>query len=96
MKTKRNVTIAALALAAWLGVLTPPDSLAGQKSLVVSWTVHVMPDQPRPPPVQNLVTVASDATTVNTDPEFGTGHRISKKTGRAAPPRRICHDRWAH
>ena len=40
-----------------------------------------MPDQPGPPPVRNIVTITSDGTTVNTDPEFGTGHGIWKKTG---------------
>jgi hypothetical protein len=81
MKTRRTVPIVVLALIILLGALTPADSAAGQKSLVGSWIVDVMPDQPGPPPVRNLVTTTSDGTTVNTDPEFGTGHGIWKKTG---------------
>ncbi len=81
MKTERTTAIVVLALAILVGGLTPVDSIAGQKSLVGSWIVDVMPDQPGPPPVKNLVTTTSDGTLINTDPEFGTGHGISKKTG---------------
>lgn len=81
MKTRRNVTIVVLALAALLGAMTPPEAVAAQKSLVGSWIVDVMPDQPGPPPVRNIGTITSDRTSVNTDPEFGTGYGIWKKTG---------------
>jgi hypothetical protein len=81
MKTRPSVAIVVVALTVLLGALTPVDATAGQKSLVGAWIVDVMPDQPGPPPVRNIVTITSDGTTVNTDPEFGTGHGIWKKTG---------------
>jgi hypothetical protein len=81
MKAKPIVAIIVLALVVSLGALTPVDATAGQKSLVGSWIVDVTPDQPGPPPFRNLVTITSDGTIVNTAPEFGTGHGISKKTG---------------
>jgi hypothetical protein len=81
MKTRRMVAIIGLALTALLGTLMPMDSTAGQKSLVGSWIVDVMPQQPGPPPVRNIGTITSDRTSVNTDPEFGTGYGIWSKTG---------------
>ena len=81
MKTRRRVTTIGLALTALLGTLLPADSTAVQKSFVGSWIVDVMPDQPGPPPVRNIGMFTSDGTTVNTDPEFGTGYGIWKKTG---------------
>ena len=81
MKTRRTAPIVVLAFAVLLGALTPADSTAGQKSLVGSWIVDVMPDQPGPPPFRNLVTFTSDGLAVNTSPEFGGGHGIWKKTG---------------
>jgi hypothetical protein len=81
MKTRSTVAIVGLALTALLGTLTPTDSTADQKSLVGSWIVDVMPDQPGPPPVRNIGTITSDRTSVNTDPEFGTGYGIWTQTG---------------
>jgi hypothetical protein len=81
MKTTRIVAIVVLALAVLLGALTPADSVTDQKSVVGSWIVNVMPDQPGPPPATNMATLISGGTIVNTDPEFGTGHGIWKKTG---------------
>jgi hypothetical protein len=81
MRTKSVVPMIVLVTVVLLGALTPIDATAGQKSLVGSWIVDVMPDQPGPPPVRNLVTSTSDGTSVNTDPAFGTGHGIWKQTG---------------
>lgn len=81
MKITRTVAIVALASAALFGALTPADSVPDQKSVVGSWIVDVMPDQPGPPPVRNIGAFISDGTTVNTDPELGTGYGIWKKTG---------------
>jgi hypothetical protein len=81
MKTTRTAAIVVLATTVLLSALTPADSIAGQKSLVGSWIVDVMPDQPGPPPVRNIGAITSDQTTVNTDPELGTGYGIWKKTG---------------
>jgi hypothetical protein len=57
------------------------DSIAAEKSLVGSWTIGVMPDQLGPSPGRNIGTITSDRTMIFTDPEFGTGHGIWKKTG---------------
>jgi len=81
MKTRRSVALVVLALVALLAALMPVDSTADQKSLVGSWIVDVMPDQPGPPPVRNIGTITSDGTSVNTDPEFGTGYGIWTQTG---------------
>jgi hypothetical protein len=81
MKTSRTVAIVVLALTVLFGALTPVDATADPKNLVGSWIIDVMPDQPGPPPVRNIGTITSDGTTVNTDPEFGTGYGIWKKTG---------------
>jgi hypothetical protein len=82
MKTQRRlVAVVGLALAVLLGPLAPMDSIAGQKSLVGSWIIDITPDQPGPPPARNIGAISSDGTTVNTDPEFGTGYGIWKKTG---------------
>jgi hypothetical protein len=79
---KTTPTVVAIALVAvLLGALTPVESIAGEKSLVGSWIINVMPDQPGPPPVRNIGTITSDRTSINTDPEFGTGYGIWKKTG---------------
>jgi hypothetical protein len=81
MRIRPTVAIIGLVATVLLGALMPTDSTAGQKALVGSWIVDVMPDQPGPPPVRNIGTITSDGTTVNTDPELGTGYGIWKKTG---------------
>ena len=81
MVSKRTATVIALASIVLLVGLTPLGATAHPATLVGSWIVDVIPDQPGPPPVRNVVTNISDGTTVNTDPEFGTGHGIWKKTG---------------
>ena len=80
MTTKRTSVIV-LASIVLFGVLAPLETTAHPKTLVGSWIVDVIPDQPGPPPFRNLVTNIPDGTTVNTDPEFGTGHGIWTKTG---------------
>jgi hypothetical protein len=81
MLTKRTAAGIVLASIVLLGALTPLEATAQPKSLVGSWIVDVTPGQPGPPPLRNLVTSTPYGTTVNTDPEFGTGHGIWKKTG---------------
>lgn len=71
MRTKPMVAMIVLASVVLFGSFTPMDATAGQKSLVGSWIVDVMPDQPGPPPVRNLVTITSDGSIVNTDPPSG-------------------------
>jgi hypothetical protein len=87
MKTRHTVAVIVSAAIVLLGALTPRDSTAdqkgekNQKDLVGSWIVDVMPDQPGPPPFRNIGMFTSDGISVNTDPEFGTGYGIWKKTG---------------
>ena len=64
-----------------LGAMTPVDSASAEKSLVGSWIIDVIPDQPEIPPGRNIGTITSDRTMIITDPEFGTGHGIWRKTG---------------
>jgi hypothetical protein len=80
MKTRLTVVVIGLVVVL-LGALTPVDSIAAERSLVGSWIIHVMPDQPDLPPGRNIGTFTSDRTMINTDPEFGTGYGIWKKTG---------------
>jgi hypothetical protein len=79
MKTRLTVVVIGLVVVL-LGALTV-DSIAAERSLVGSWIIHVMPDQPDLPPGRNIGTFTSDRTMINTDPEFGTGYGIWKKTG---------------
>jgi hypothetical protein len=81
MKTRLAVVVIGLVVVL-LGALTPVDSIAAEKSLVGSWIIDVMPDPPDLPPGRNIGTFTSDGTMINTDPEFGTGYGIWKKTGR--------------
>ena len=80
MKTRLAVVVIGLVVVL-LGALTPVDSIAAEKSLVGSWIIDVMPDEPGLPPGRNIGTITSDRTVIITDPEFGTGHGIWKKTG---------------
>jgi hypothetical protein len=86
MKTRHTAAVIVLAATVLLGALTPTDSTAAQKDeksqkgLIGSWIIDVMPDQPGPPPVRNIGMLTSDGISVNTDPEFGTGYGIWKKT----------------
>jgi hypothetical protein len=83
MKKRNRPTVAIIVLAStiFLGALTPVDATAGQESLVGSWIVDVMPDQPGPPPFRNLATNTSDGLVLGTAPELGTAHGIWTKTG---------------
>jgi hypothetical protein len=81
MKTIRLATVVIGLVVVLLGALTPVDSIAAEKSLVGSWIIEVMPDQPDVPPGRNIGTITSDRTMIITDPEFGTGHGIWKKMG---------------
>jgi hypothetical protein len=49
MKTRLTVVVIGLVVVL-LGALTPVDSIAAERSLVGSWIIHVMPDQPDLPP----------------------------------------------
>jgi hypothetical protein len=80
MKTRLTVVVIGLVVVL-LGALMPVDSFAADKSLVGSWTIDVIPDQPEFPAGRNIGTITSDRTMIITDPEFGTGHGIWKKTG---------------
>ena len=86
MKTRRVVIVIGLVVVR-LGALTPVDSIAAEKSLVGSWIIDVMPDEPGLPPGRNIGTFTSDGTMINTDTEFGTGYGIWKKTGRRVATR---------
>ena len=79
MKTRLAVVVIGLVVVL-LGTLTPVDSIAAEKSLVGSWIIDVIPDQPEIPPGRNIGTIISDRTLIITDPEFGTAHGIWKKT----------------
>jgi hypothetical protein len=81
MKIRCTAAVVVLASILLLGILGPVDSIASPKNLVGTWIIDVMPDQPGPPPVRNIGTITSDRTTINTDPEFGTGYGIWDKTG---------------
>jgi hypothetical protein len=80
MKTRPALVLIGL-LVVLLSAMTPVDVIAAERSLVGSWIIDVMPDQPGPPPGRNVGTITSDRTMIITDPEFGTGHGIWKKTG---------------
>ena len=71
MKTRLTVVVIGLVVVL-LGALTPVDSIAAERSLVGSWIIHVMPDQPGPPPCRNPMTNTSDGLVLNTAPELGT------------------------
>ena len=73
MRIRPTVAIILLVATVLLGALTPMDVTAGQKSLVGSWIVDVMPDPPGPPPFRNIATNTSDGLVLNTAPELGTG-----------------------
>ena len=81
MRIRPTVAIIAMASTLLLGALTPVDSTAGQKSLVGSWIVDVMPDPPGPPPFRNLVTFTADGLVLGMAPELGTTDGIWIKTG---------------
>jgi hypothetical protein len=68
-------------LAAWLGALAPPESIAGQKSLIGAWIIDVTPNPPGPPPFRNIGSFGPDGLNINYDPEFGAGHGLWRKTG---------------
>jgi|SRR5882724_5113580 len=85
MRIRPTVAIIVLASTLLLGALTPMESSADQKSLVGSWIVDVMPDQPGVEPFKNLATFTSDGLVLGTAPELGTAHGIWTKTG----PRRF-------
>jgi hypothetical protein len=80
MNTRPAVAVIGL-LFVILGALAPLQSIAAEKSLVGSWIIDVIPDDPGSPPGRNIGTITSDRTMIITDPEFGTGHGIWKKTG---------------
>ena len=81
MRIRPTVAIIMLVATVLLGALTPMDATAGQKSIVGSWIVDVMPDPPGPPPFTNLATKTSDGLVLNTAPALGTAHGIWTKTG---------------
>jgi hypothetical protein len=80
MKTRLAMMVIGL-LVVLLGTMTPVDSISAERSLVGSWIIDVIPDQPEFPPGRNIGTITSDRTMIITDPEFGTAHGIWKKTG---------------
>ena len=80
MKTRLATMVIGLVVVL-LGAMTPVDSASAEKSLVGSWIIDVIPDQPEIPPGRNIGTITSDRTMIITDPEFGTGHGIWRKTG---------------
>jgi hypothetical protein len=79
MKTRFAMMVIGLVVVL-IGAMTPVDSIAVEKSLVGSWIIDVIPDQPDFPPGRNIGTITSDRTLIITDPEFGTAHGIWKKT----------------
>jgi hypothetical protein len=80
MKTRLAMMVIGLVVLSF-GAMRPVDSIAADKSLVGSWTIDVIPDQPEFPAGRNIGTITSDRTMIITDPEFGTGHGLWKKTG---------------
>jgi hypothetical protein len=72
MRIRHTVAIIGLASTVLLGILTPTDSAAAQKSIVGSWIVFVTPESTNPnigvpPPFFNFAVNTSDRLIINSD-----------------------------